>query len=140
MNRFTIIIALLCGCAGQTPHVLDTAISGAVLVSGGTELNPLGFPSVVAAKIIAEGTAEKYRQDGNKITCVKIASTARFGSWIGTGATVGGLVAGPVGMGVGVLIAVFASEEPAFQSAVKTCYRIDNGTRTATFNSPGWGG
>lgn len=134
------MLALLSGCA-TAPHLADTGVSGAVIASGGVELNPLGFPGVVVAKIAAEGVAESYRQSGDRYACAKIASTVRLGSWVGTGATLGGLAGGPIGMGVGALIAVFVGDQPARDSAFETCYGPRGSVRIVAESKPaGWGG
>jgi len=134
------MLALLSGCA-TAPHLADTSISGAVIASGGSELNPIGFPGVIVAKIAAEGVAESYRQSGDRYACAKIASTARLGSWVGTGATLGGLAGGPIGMGVGALIAMLAGDQSARDSAFETCYGPRGSVRIVAESKPaGWGG
>lgn len=130
---------LLSGCAAA-PHIADTGISGAVIASGGSELNPVGFPGVVVAKIAAEGIAESYRQSGDRYTCARIAGAARLGSWVGTGATLGGLAGGPVGMAAGALIAVLAGDQPARDSAFETCYGPRGSVRVVVGKPAGWGG
>lgn len=126
---------LLAGCA-VAPHVADTGLTSAVIASGGVELNPIGFPGVVVAKIAAEGVAESYRASGDRFQCAKVATAARYGSWVGTGATVGGLVAGPVGLAAGALVAAMSSYESAADSAIRTCY---SGRIVATATNPaGW--
>lgn len=128
-------LLLVSGCA-MAPHVADTGISGAVIASGGAELNPIGFPGVVVAKVVAEGVAESYRQSGDRFTCAKVATAARYGSWVGTGATLGGLVGGPFGLAAGALVAAVTSYEPAADSAIRTCY---SGRIVATASEPtGW--
>lgn len=140
MMRTLPMLILLSGCAAA-PHLADTGVSGAVIASGGVELNPLGFPGVVVAKIAAEGVAESYRQSGDRYACAKIASTARLGSWVGTGATLGGLAGGPIGMGVGALIAMLAGDQSARDSAFETCYGPRGSVRIVAESKPaGWGG
>ena len=132
------MIVLLAGCAAA-PHVADTGISGAVIAGGGSELNPIGFPGVIVAKLAAEGVAESYRRSGDRYTCAKIAGAARLGSWVGTGATLGGLAGGPIGMGVGALFAVLAGDQSARDSAFETCYG-PRGSVVAKSQPVGWGG
>ena len=81
------------GIPWMTPHVVDTGVSAAVLqaVPGAVELNPLGFPGVVVSKFAMEGIALGYRDAGDVETCQAVAGGARWGGWIGTGATLGGL-------------------------------------------------
>lgn len=53
--RLVILVLFLSGCTlGQAPHVVDTTLTGAIISSGGVELNPLGFPMVVVAKVATE--------------------------------------------------------------------------------------
>lgn len=114
----------LTGCTlGQVPHVADTGLSGAMIAAGGVELNPLGFPGVVVAKVAAEGIAYNYKQEGNYATCRMIASSARLGSFIGVGATLGGLaLGGTPGIIIGGMIAVSALFDYTQQSATEDCY------------------
>lgn len=131
--------ALLAGCAAA-PHIADTSVSGVVIASGGTELNPVGFPGVIAAKLAAEGVAESYRQSGDRYTCARVAGAARLGSWVGTGATLGGLAGGPIGMGVGALFALLAGDQPARDSAFETCYGPRKNNQALSEPLTGWGG
>ena len=113
-----------------TPHVVDTGFSIAVLQSipGAVELNPLGFPGVVVAKFALEGIALGYRGVGNVEMCQAIAGGARWGGWIGTGATLGGLVSGPIGLAIGGIGAGLLSWKWSQQSALETCsqsYSVD---------------
>ena len=134
------MLVLLAGCAAA-PHLADTGISGAVIASGGAELNPMGFPGVIVAKLTAEGVAESYRRTGDRYTCAKIAASARLGSWVGTGATLGGLAGGPVGMAAGALFALLAGDQPARDSAFDTCYGPRGSVRVVAESQPaGWGG
>lgn len=138
--RTLLMLILLSGCAAA-PHLADTGISGAVIASGGAELNPLGFPAVIVAKIAAEGVAESYLRSGNRYACAKIAKAARLGSWVGTGATMGGLAAGPVGMAAGALFAVLAGDQSARDSAFETCYGPRGSVSVVAESQPaGWGG
>ena len=57
----------------------------------------------MAAKVAFEGIALGYRDAGDVETCQAVAGGARWGGWIGTGATLGGLAAGPVGLAIGGL-------------------------------------
>ena len=111
------------GIPWMTPHVVDTGVSAAVLqaVPGAVELNPLGFPGVVVSKFAMEGIALGYRDAGDVETCQAIASGARLGGWIGTGATLGGLAAGPVGLALGGLGAGLLSWQWSRESAQWTC-------------------
>lgn len=111
------------GIPWMTPHVVDTGVSAAVLqaVPGAVELNPLGFPGVVVSKFAMEGIALGYRDAGDVETCQAIASGARLGGWIGTGATLGGLAAGPVGLALGGLGAGLLSWQWSQESAQWTC-------------------
>ena len=139
MHKVIVLSALLVGCAAA-PHVADTGLSGAVIAAGGVELNPLGFPGVVVAKIAAEGSAEFYRQSGDRYTCARVAGAARLGSWVGTGATLGGLAGGPIGMATGALFALLAGEQSARNSALATCYSPRENTQIISEPLPGWGG
>lgn len=111
------------GLFWAVPHVADTGVSLIVLqtVDGAKELNPLGFPGVVVAKMVFEGVALGYRDAGNIETCQAVASGARMGGWIGTGATLGGLAGGPVGLAAGGLAAGLLSLDWSSQSALETC-------------------
>lgn len=122
------VILCVASCA-YAPHFADSGLTGAVIAGGGAELNPIGFPGVVVAKIGMEALALQKKSEGDKRGCFEIASAARMGSWIGTGATAGGLVAGPIGMGFGALVALVAGQDAAIDSAVLTCYgfRISGG-------------
>lgn len=131
-NKFLPILALLAGCS----HIADTTLTSVVIAQGGVELNPIGFPGVVVMKAVAEGVAESYRVSGDKFGCVKVATTARYGSWIGTGATLGGLVAGPAGLAAGALIAAATSYQPSADSAISTCYRINS--TVVIYTQTGW--
>ncbi len=111
------------GISWVTPHVVDTGVSIVVLqsVPGAVELNPLGLPGVVIAKFAMEGIALGYRDAGDVEACQAIAGGARFGGWIGTGATLGGLAAGPVGLALGGLGAGLLSWQWSQESAQWTC-------------------
>ena len=114
------------GVPWMTPHVVDAGVSAAVLqsVPGAVELNPLGFPGVVVAKVVFEGIALGYRDAGDIETCQAIASGARWGGWVGTGATLGGLAAGPVGLALGGLGAGLLSWKGSQRSALETCSQL----------------
>ena len=111
------------GLFWATPHVADTSVSWAVLrtVKGTEELNPFGFPGVVIAKAALEGVALGYRDAGDIETCQAVAGGARWGGWIGTGATLGGLAGGPVGLAAGGLAAGLLSWKGSQRSALETC-------------------
>ena len=134
MRRALLSALLLSGCmvepaAAQAdpvwfaPHVADTSVSWAVLrtVEGTKELHPFGFPGVVVAKAVLEGVALGYRDAGDIETCKSVSSGARWGGWIGTGATLGGLAGGPVGLAAGGLAAGLLSWDWSSQSALETC-------------------
>lgn len=122
--RLIILVLFLSGCTlGQAPHVVDTTLTGAIIASGGIELNPLGFPGVVFAKAATEGIAYYYKQEGDYEACQVIASSARLGSSIGVGATLGGLVLGGIpGIVFGGLVAAGALFDYTQQTATKDCY------------------
>lgn len=105
------------------PHVADTSLSWAVLkvVDGAEEIHPFGFPGVVVAKLAVEGFALSRRDAGDIETCQALAGGARLGGWIGTGATLGGLAGGPVGLAAGGLAAGLLSWKGAQRSALDTC-------------------
>lgn len=105
------------------PHVADTSVSWVVLqtVEGVEELNPFGFPGVVIAKLVFEGVALGYRDAGDIETCQALAGGARWGGWIGTGATLGGLAGGPVGLAAGGLAAGLLAWDGSQRSALDTC-------------------
>lgn len=111
------------GIPWMTPHVVDAGVSAAVLqsVPGAVELNPLGFPGVVVAKFAMEGIALGYRDAGDVDTRQAVAGGTRLGGWIGTGATLGSLAAGPVGLALGGLGAGLLSWDWSSQSALETC-------------------
>jgi hypothetical protein len=111
------------GLFWAAPHVADTGVSLVVLqaVEGVEELNPFGFPGVVIAKAVMEGVALGYRDAGDIETCQAVAGGARLGGWIGTGATLGGLAGGPVGLVAGGLAAGLLSVEWTQRSALETC-------------------
>lgn len=138
MMKPIVLSVVLSGCA-MAPHLVDTGISGAMIAGGGSELNPIGFPAVVLVKFAAEGAAEESRQKGDRHTCARIAGAARYGSWIGTGSTLGGLAGGPVGMVGGALVAIFAADQPARDSAFASCYGPGSNVRAADI-SVGWNG
>lgn len=134
MNRVLLSALLLFGCMVEpavaqadpvwfAPHVADTSVSWAVLrtVKGTEELSPFGFPGVVIAKLALEGVALGYRDAGDIETCQALAGGARWGGWIGTGATLGGLAAGPVGLALGGLGAGLLSWQWSQESAQLTC-------------------
>ena len=114
------------GLFWAAPHVADTGVSLVVLqtVDGVEELNPLGFPGVVVAKMVFEGVALGYRDAGDIETCQAVAGGARLGGWIGTGATLGGLAGGLVGLAAGGLAAGLLSAEWVQRSALETCSRL----------------
>lgn len=137
MKRFALISLLLSsvvaapchadeGLFWATPHIADTSVSWAVLwtVEGTEELNPLGFPGVVIAKAVMEGVAMGYRDAGDIETCQTLAGGARWGGWIGTGATLGGLAGGPAGLAASGLAAGLLSWDWSQQSALETCSRL----------------
>ena len=111
------------GLFWAAPHVVDTGVSLVVLqtVDGVEELNPLGFPGAVVAKMVFEGVALGYRDAGDIETCQAVAGGARIGGWVGTGATLGGLAGGPAGLVAGGLAAGLLSVEWVQQSALETC-------------------
>lgn len=134
MKRFATISLLLSSVLATTcradeglfwaaPHVADTGMSLIVLqtVEGTEELNPFGFPGVVIAKMVFEGVALGYRDAGDIETCQAVAGGARLGGWIGTGATLGGLAGGPVGLVAGGLAAGLLSWKGSQRSALETC-------------------
>lgn len=134
MKRFTLISLLLSsvvatpchaddGLFWAAPHAADTGVSWAVLrtVEGTEELSPFGFPGVVIAKLVFEGVALGYRDAGDIETCQALAGGSRLGGWIGTGATLGGLAGGPVGLAAGGLAAGLLSWDWSSQSALETC-------------------
>ena len=125
------IVAMACRAAEDglfwaAPHVSDTGVSLVVLqtVDGVEELNPLGFPGVVVAKMVFEGIALGYRDAGDIETCQALAGGSRLGGWIGTGATLGGLAGGPVGIAAGGLAAGLLSGEWVQRSALETCSQL----------------
>ena len=122
MKRLLLLSSLLATSCAYAPHIADSGVTTAVVASGGTELNPIGFPGVLVAKVAFEGAALAAKESGDKKLCAQIAASARYGSWIGTAATLGGLALGPAGMAIGALIAVATTEEPSFTSAITTCY------------------
>lgn len=111
------------GLFWASPHIADTSVSWVVLqtVEGVKELNPFGFPGVVIAKAAMEGVALGYRDAGDIETCQAVAGGARLGGWIGTGATLGGLAVGPVGLVAGGFAAGLLSWNWSHQSALETC-------------------
>jgi hypothetical protein len=134
MKRFATISLLLSSVLATTcradeglfwaaPHVADTGVSLVVLqaVEGVEELNPFGFPGVVVAKLAVEGFALSRRDAGDIETCQALAAGARWGGWIGTGATLGGLAGGPVGLAAGGLAAGLLSWKGSQRSALETC-------------------
>ena len=114
------------GLFWAAPHIVDTGVSLIVLqtVEGVEELNPFGFPGVVVAKMVFEGVALGYRDAGDIETCQAVAAGARLGGWIGTGATLGGLAGGPVGLVAGGLAAGLLSVEWVQRSALETCSQL----------------
>lgn len=138
MKRFILILLLLSSivvvlCRADegllfwaTPHIMDTGVSLVVLqtVEGVEEFNPFGFPGVVIAKAVMEGVALGYRDAGDIETCQAVAGGARLGGWIGTGATLGGLAGGLVGLAAGGLAAGLLSAEWVQRSALETCSRL----------------
>ncbi len=137
MNRVLLSALLLSGCMAEpavaqadpvwfAPHVADTSVSWAVLrtVKGTEELSPFGFPGVVIAKMTLEGVALGYRDAGDVETCQALAGGARWGGWIGTGATLGGLAGGPVGLVAGGLAAGLLSWDGSQRSALETCAQL----------------
>lgn len=135
------LIGLLAGCAAApyAPHVADAGVSGALLSTGQfVELNPLGFPGAVAAKVLAESVAVSYRDAGDPYTCTQVAYWARAGSSVGLGASIGAL-AGPFGLVAGGLIGLFALDRPNVRSAVETCYSRRSAPSVAG-GPTGWNG
>ncbi|MBK8184804.1 MAG: hypothetical protein IPK63_18755 [Candidatus Competibacteraceae bacterium] len=122
--RLILIVLFLTGCTiGQAPHVADTTLTGAIISSGGVELNPLGFPMVVVAKVATEGIAAYYKKEGDYVACQVIASSARLGSSIGVGATLGGLVLGGIpGIVFGGMVAAGSLFNYTQQTATEDCY------------------
>ena len=114
------------GLFWATPHIADSSASWAVLrtIKGTKELSPFGFPGVVVAKMVFEGVALGYRDAGDIETCQAVSSGARWGGWIGTGATLGGLAGGPVGLAAGGLAAGLLSWDWSSQSALETCSQL----------------
>lgn len=86
------------GLFWATPHIADVGVSWAVLrmVEGTEEISPFGFSGVAIAKAALEGAALGYRDAGDVETCQALAGGARWGGWIGTGTTLGGLAGGLV--------------------------------------------
>lgn len=134
MSRALLVTALLIGCMAEpavavadsvwfAPHVADTSLSWTVLkvVDGAEEIHPFGFPGVVVAKLAVEGFALSRRDAGDIETCQALAAGARWGGWIGTGATLGGLAGGPVGLAAGGLAAGLLSWKGSQRSALDTC-------------------
>jgi len=137
MSRALLSALLLSGCMAApavakadpvwfAPHVADTSVSWAVLrtVKGTEELSPFGFPGVVIAKLALEGVALGYRDAGDIETCQALAGGARWGGWIGTGATLGGLAGGPIGLAVGGLAAGLLAWDGSQRSALETCSQL----------------
>lgn len=137
MRKALLSAILLSGCMAESaaaqadpvwfaPHVADTSVSWTVLraVEGTEELSPFGFPGVVIAKLVFEGVALGYRDAGDIETCQALAGGARLGGWIGTGATLGGLAGGPVGLAAGGLAAGLLSVEWVQRSALETCSQL----------------
>jgi len=122
--RLILLVLCLTGCTlGQAPHIVDTGLSGAMIAAGGVELNPLGFPGVVGAKVFSEVIAYHYKHEGDYATCQAIASGARLGSFTGVGATLGGLVFGGIpGVIFGGLVAASAMFDYTQQTATNDCY------------------
>ena len=122
--RLILLVLFLSGCTlGQAPHVVDTTLTGAIISSGGVELNPLGFPMVVVAKVATEGIAYHYKQEGDYVACQVIASSARLGSAIGVGATLGGLALGGIpGIVFGGMVASGSLFNYTQQTATEDCY------------------
>lgn len=121
------VVAMPChadeGLFWATPHIADVGVSWAVLrtVEGVEELNPFGFPGVVIAKLVFEGVALGYRDAGDIETCQTLAGGARWGGWMGAGATLGGLAVGPVGLVAGWIAVGLLSWDGSQQSALETC-------------------
>lgn len=137
MNRALRVTVLLIGSVAThaiaqadpvwfAPHVADTSVSWAVLkvVDGAEEIHPFGFPGVVIAKLAVEGFALSRRDAGDIETCRALAGGARWGGWIGTGATLGGLAGGPVGLAAGGLAAGLLSWKGSQRSALGTCSQL----------------
>lgn len=141
MKRVLLLSSLLATSCAYAPHIADSGVTTAVIASGGTELNPIGFPGVLVAKVAFEGAALAAKESGDKKLCTQIASTARYGSWIGTGATIGGLTLGPPGMLVGALIAAITTNDSSLNSAINTCYRREiQTTEKVQWLVGGWNG
>jgi hypothetical protein len=136
-----LVLALSVTCAGCAAHVGDTALSGAMIASGGTELNPIGFPGVVAVKIASEVAGEALR-DEHPVACTGLVHGARHGSMIGMGATLGGLLLGPPGMVVAGLGALVLTKDFIMDGARKTCFgpRPPQTTLAEPVIPAGWGG
>lgn len=111
------------GLFWATPHIADVGVSLAVLrtVDGAEEISPFGFPGVAIAKAALEGAALGYRDAGDVETCQALAGGARWGGWIGTGATLGGLAGGLVGLSIGGLASAVLSWDGSQRSALETC-------------------
>ena len=141
MKRILLLTSLLTTSCAYTPHIADSGVTTAVIASGGTELNPIGFPGVIVAKVAFEGAALAAKESGDKKLCTQIAASARYGSWIGTGATLGGLVLGPPGMALGALIAAASTNDASFTSAITTCYgREIEPIENIQYSIGGWNG
>ncbi len=115
------------GIPWMTPHVVDTGVSIAILQSspGAFEVNPLGFPGVVVAKFALEGIALGYRDAGDVETCQAVAGGAPLRRLDRRrGYTMGGLVAGPVGLALGGLGAGLLSWQWSQDSAQWTCSQL----------------
>lgn len=111
-----------------TSHVVDAGVSATALafIPGAAEMNPLGFPGVLVVKVALEAVAQGYRESGDKETCQAIAAGARSGSWLGAGATIGGLAAGAYGLAIGGISALVFSWDWSQQSAIDTCSQALN--------------
>ncbi len=108
---------------GYIPHFADTGLSIYSLTLGGVELNPFGFPMAVVAKVVYETAAYQYKRAGRPDICYVMATSARVGSSMGFGGTLGSLVfGGMTPLVAGALIAGAVSFHFAKETAKDTCF------------------
>lgn len=130
-DALVLCIALVAGCASAplafvVPHGADAGLTTALIADGGRELNPVGYPGAIVAKVFFEGVARQYRDAGDPQSCEWVATCARSGSWAGFGATVAGLAgAPPLGMIAAGLLLPAGLWSWTRESARTTCAMID---------------